>query len=171
MEGIMKIKIFFIVNALLLGALLNPVLAMEHTQKNGLFKMDIPETWHWMEYSREIIITYPDGKTMAIDIQLVPSQPLSPADIKKTIKESNDKMIQEGIEAHQGTLIDNKEISVDGVYAARLDFKTASPNSVNVTYISFFNKGYAFTITYGSEDDKMHAVMDDAVATLKFIKS
>ena len=130
--------------------------------------MDIPEEWHWVEYPQEIVITYPDGKTMAIDIQLVPSRNLSQADIKKTIKEANDKMIKEGIEAHHGTLIDNKEIKLDGVYATQLDFKTPPPNPIYVTYISFFNKGYAFTITYGSRDDKMRLVMDDAVATIKF---
>ena len=130
--------------------------------------MDIPEAWHWIEYPQEIVITYPDRKTVAIDIQLVPSRKLSQADIRKRLKETDDKMIKEGIEAHHGTLVDNREINIDGLFAKRLDFKTASPNPMNVTYISFFNKDYAFTITYGSEDGKMHSVMDDAVATLKF---
>jgi hypothetical protein len=163
-----RILIIFIINLLFLGVWLKPVFALEHTQKNGLFSMDIPEEWHWMEYPQEIIITYPDAKTMAMDIQLVPSRNLSPSDIKKAIKESDDKMIKEGIEAHHGVLIDDKEIKLDGVYAAQLDFKTALPNSIDVTYISFFNKGYAFTITYGSSDEKIHLGMDDAVATFKF---
>ena len=84
------------------------------------------------------------------------------------LKDSNDKMIKEGIQAHDGTLIDNKEITLDGVYAIRLDFKTAPPESIWVTYISFFNKGCAFTITYGSGDDKIRSVMDDDLATFKF---
>jgi hypothetical protein len=130
--------------------------------------MDIPEGWRWVEYPQEIIISYPDGKTVAIDIQLVPSRKLSLADIKKNIKESNEKMIKEGIEAHHGTLIHDKEIKFDGVYATQLDFKTSPPNPVHVTYISFFNKGYAFTITYGDRDDKMRLVMDDVAATFKF---
>ncbi len=163
-----KILIIFIINLLFLCAWLKPVFALEHTQKDGLFSMDVPEGWHWVEYPQEIIITYPDGKTMAIDIQLVPSRKLSEVNIKKTLKETDDKMIKEGIEAHQGILIDDKEIKLDGVYATRLDFKTSSPNPVYVTYIAFFNKGYAFTITYGSADDKMRSVMDDALATIKF---
>jgi len=163
-----RILIIFIVSFFLSAGRGHFAYAMEHSQRDGLFSMDIPEEWHWVEYPEEIVITYPDGKTVAIDIQLVLSRKLSQADIKKTLKEDNDKMIKEGVEAHQGTLIDDKEIKLDGVYATQLDFETAPPNRVNVTYISSFNKGHAFTITYGSEDEKMHLMMDDVVATFKF---
>ena len=166
----MKIKIsaVFLLSVIFLVIGNRTVLALEHSQKDGLFKMDIPKEWHWMEYAHEIIITYPDGKTMAMDIQLVPSRPLSEADIKKTLKEGVDRMVKDGIEAHQGTLIDNKEIDIDGVYATRLDFKTVPPNPVYVTCISVFNKGFALTVTYGSEDDKMHSMLDDTFATFRF---
>jgi len=163
-----KILIIISINLLFLGAGLNPVFALVHTQKNGLFSMDIPEDWKWFEYQQEIVITYPDGKTAAIDVQLVPSIKLSGADIKKTLKEGNDRMIKEGIEAHNGAFIGEKEISLDGVYATQLDFKTAPPSPVHVTYVAFLNKGYAFTITYGSGDDKLRSVMDDVIATFKF---
>ena len=163
-----KIPIMFIFAFLFLSVGPQPVFALEHLAKNGLFSLDVPQGWKWAEYPEEIVITYTDGKTVAVDIQLVPSANLSKSDIKKTIKEANDKMIKDGIEAHQATLIDNKEIKVDGVYATQIDFKTAPPNAINVTYISLFNKGYAFTITYGSGDDKMRLVLDDVVATFKF---
>jgi len=162
-----NILVILIINAFFLMGALKPALAIEHTQKNGLFSMDIPEGWHWFEYPEEIIITYSDAKTVAMDIQLVPSKNLSQAEIKKNIKDGNDKMIKEGIEAHRGTLIDNKELKLDGVYATQLNFKTSLPDSVYVTYISLFNKGYAITITYGSQDEKMRLVMDDALATVK----
>ena len=169
----MKIKLFiiFIVSILFFATGPKPVFALEHTQKSGLFKMDIPEEWRWNDFPQETVITFPDGKTMAIDIQMVPSRKLPQADIKKMLKESNDKMITEGVEAHNGTLIDNKEMKLDGVYATRLDFKTTPPNPIYVTYISFFNKGFAFTITYGSKNDKMRFLMDDVLTTLKFRKN
>jgi hypothetical protein len=163
-----KMSFIFMINLLFLGAWLNPAFALEHTQKNGLFSMNIPEEWHWVEASHEVVITYPDGQTVAIDIQIVPSRNLSQAQIKNTIQMADEKMIKDGIQAHNGSLIDNKEIRINGVYATQLDFKTSPPNPIHVTYISFFNKGYAFTITYGSEDEKMHSVMDDVIATLKF---
>lgn len=166
-----KFGVVFLINMMIMGILSLPANALEHSQQNGLFSMDIPASWHWFEYKREIIITYPDGKTMAIDIQLLPSRGLSQDQIKSTLKEANDKMIKDGIEAHNGTLIDNKEISVDGVYATRLDFRTSFPYPVTVTYVSFFNKGYAFTVTYGSADEGVRGVMDDALATFKFGKS
>jgi hypothetical protein len=166
----MKNKIFIIllINLLFSGAFLKTVFALEHVQKNGLFSMDVPEGWHWAEASEEVGITYPDGKTIAIDIQWAPSRDLSQADIKRTIKQANDKMIKDGIQAHQGALISDKEFKLNGLYATQLDFNTSPPTPIHVTYISFINKGYAFTVTYGSEDEKMHSVMDDVFATLKF---
>jgi len=163
----MKIKLLaiFIFGSLFWGT--GSVWALEHTQKDGLFSLNIPEGWKWFEYQEEIVITYPDGKTAAIDIELVPSRKLSQADIKQTLKEGNDKIIKEGIHAHNGILIDDKETRLDGVYATQLDFKTA-PSAVYVTYISFFNKGHVYTITYGSRDDKMRLLMDDVVMTFKF---
>ena len=68
------------------------------------------------------------GNDIAIDIQFLASRSMSQADMKKSIKEGNDKMIREGIEAHHGTLIDNKETTLDGAYATQLDFRTAPPN-------------------------------------------
>jgi len=141
--------------------------ALEHAQKDGLFSMDVPQGWQWIEYPQEIIVTYPDGKTMAMDIQMAPGRELSQAQIKQAIKDGDDKMIREGVLAHNGTLIDNKEMAIDGVYATRLDFKTSPPDPVLVTYVSLFNKGHAITITYGNSDEKMYAVMDDALSTLK----
>ena len=164
-----KILIIFVISLLFLASGRTLVFAMEHIQRNGLFSMNVPEEWHWMENPQEVVITYPDRKTMAIDIQLMPSRHLTTADITKTLKEADDKMIKEGVEAHHGTLIGDKEIKLDGVYATRLDFETVPPNPIHVTYICFFNKGHEFSITYGSEDDKMHSVMDDVVATFKFL--
>jgi VCBS repeat-containing protein len=163
-----KVQAILIISLLFLGAWFKPADAAQYVQKDGLFKMDIPGQWHWAESSQETIITFPDGKMVAVDIQWVPSRDLSQAQIKSAIKAADDRMIKEGVLAHHGTLLDNKEIKLDGVYATQLVFKTSPPNAILVTYISFFNKGNAFTVTYGSEDEKMHSMMDDVVETIKF---
>ena len=67
-----KILIIFIISLLFWTSGRTLVFAMEHTQRNGLFSMNVPEGWHWMENPQEVVITYPDRKTMAIDIQLMP---------------------------------------------------------------------------------------------------
>lgn len=166
----MKTKglIIFIISLLFLVGGLKPVFAVEHAQKDGLFSLDIPAEWHWVEYAQQVMITYPDAKTVALDIQFVPSDALAQADIKKILKEGNDKMINEGVKAHNGTVIHNKETTFGGVYATRLDFSTTPPNRTFVSYISFFNKNYAYTITYGSEDPKMFLMMQDVSETFKF---
>jgi len=163
-----RIPVVFIISLLLSAGGMGSAFAEVHAQRDGLFSMDVPSGWHWDEYPGEVIITFSDGKTIAIDIQMVPSSKTSLAQIKKTLKEDDDKMIKLGINAHHGTFLDEKEISLDGVYATQLDFKTAPPNVIHVTYVAFFNKGHAFTVTYGSGDGKIHSVMDDALATLKF---
>jgi len=163
----LRILIIFIIILLFHVGEVRPAFALEHARKDGLFSMDIPAAWHWFDYQEEAVITYPDAKTVAIDIQLVPSVKLSEAEIKKELKDGNEK-IKQGVEAHQGILLDEKEIMVGGVFATQVDFKTAKPNVLNVTYISFFAKGYVFTITYGSQDEGMRSMLDDAVATFKF---
>jgi len=165
---IIRLITIFFLNLLLGCFYLNPVFALEHSQRDGLLSMDIPKDWHWEEFSQEIVITYPDGQSAAIDIQWLPNHLISLDDIKKTLKEGNERMIKEGIEPHQGKLIENKEITIDGVYATELEFKSGPDNPVDVSYISFINKGNAFTITYGSRDENMRLLMDDAVSTIKF---
>jgi len=157
-----------IMAAILLLLMIKPVLALEHVQKDGLFSMDVPEAWHWNEFPGEVVIAYPDGKDAAMDIQMVPVQHLSPADIAQRLKENSDALIKQ-INAHGGTLIDQKMIKVDQVDASEVDFKTGQgADAVVVTYVSFFHQGEGFKITYGSNDVKTHAVLDDVIASIKF---
>jgi len=156
---------------LFLGGHLQPVFAKVHVQKNGLFSVDVPQGWHWFEYSRRVLITYPDGITVGIDIQFVPSRALSLEGIKKALKEGDEKMIKEGVLAHGGVLIADKETSLDGVYARQLDFDLTPKDPVHVTYISLFNKGRVFTITYGSGKQEDNLIMRKAVGTFKFNKT
>ncbi len=141
---------------------------MEHFQKRGLFMMDVPSGWHWNEYPDEIIIAYSDGKTMAMDIKMTPSDPMTPAQAKEFLKDGNAQMITQGIKAHRGTLLGQKDFNIDGVYATRLDFKPMPNSPLVATYIAFYTKNTVCTIDYGSEDEKIRAVMDDAVASLRF---
>ena len=150
---------------------LKPVLAKVYTQKAGLFSIDVPQGWHWFEYPQEVIITYQDGKTMGIDIQFSANRKLASADIQKIIKDSDEKMINEGIKAHGGILISDKETNLDGVYARELDFNPGPHSPINVTYIALFNKGYAFTITYGSAEQEYNLLMQQAVGTIKLNKT
>lgn len=141
--------------------------AKEQVEQKGLFTMDVPQGWTWAENHQEAIVAYPGTQTIAIDIQWSYNGNLSRQQMRGKLKESNDKMIQQGIEPHGGKVIDNKETSVDGVYATQLDFATSSPQSMTVSYIAFFHKGYAFSITYGARDENNLLVMDDMVASIK----
>lgn len=165
-----KIFIIFFVSLLFFGGWAKPVFAKVYVQKDGLFSINVPEGWHWFEYPQEIVLTYPDGKTMGIDIQFNPSSVLGLNEIKKNLKENDEKMIKQGIEAHGGALIRNIETSLDGVYARQLDFNPTPKNPLHVTYIALFNKGYAFTITYGSGKQEDSLMMQKAVETFKFNK-
>lgn len=163
----MKTNLLLIMLTLFL-LMTNQGFAAGHVQKDGLFSMNIPETWHWNEFPGEIIIAYPDGKTAAIDIQWTPVASLSSSDMNQRIKDNNDFLVKQ-IQAHGGTLTNQKLLKMDGIVASELDFNTGQgADTIAVSYVSFFNKGEGFKITYAARDVKTREVLDDVVASLKF---
>jgi len=142
--------------------------AIEHVQKDGLFSMDIPQAWHWDEFPGEVVIAFADGKTAAMDIQMTPIEHLSSVDIRQRLKDNDDFLVKQ-IQAHGGSLTSQQMIKIDGVDASDLNFKTSQGQDIiAVTYISFFNKGQGFRITYATKDVKTHEVLDDVMGSLKF---
>ena len=144
---------------------------MEYVQKDGLFSMDIPQGWHWVEYPEEIVVAYPDAKTVAIDIQFMPSTKMVPGDAQKILIDNKNKMIKDGINAHGGVLIADKETSLDGAYTRQLDFNPAPGSAVHAIYLALFSSGHVFTITYGSDKKDDILMMQRSVGTFKINKS
>lgn len=152
---------------LMLGGLSSSAMALEYTQKQGYFKMNLPDGWKWVEFPNEVLVNYPDGKTVGIDIQFAPDVVKSPAEMKKTLEDSVGKM-KTGVEAHNGKILNDKEMNLDGEYARRLDFVTSSPHAVYVSYIAFFHAGDVYTIIFGNPNPNDFNTLDAVAASFKF---
>ena len=139
-----------------------------HSQKNGLFKVDIPDGWSWAELSGKVRIGNPKGNA-GISIQFKPVLVESDEKRKERLKTGNQMMIKSMVEPNKGTVLSERERRINGVYARQLDFLTTLEGKTGqMTYISFFNKDYAFTITFASPNDEEILKMEEIVETFQF---
>lgn len=141
----------------------------KHIQKDGLFSISIPKGWHWKEKPGDIMITNPEEKA-GIAIEFAQTSVVSEEQAKEVLKKGNEAMIKTGIEPVKGSVLGEKEIRLDGMYSRQLDFcPTLETPKEHITYISCLNKGYVFTITFGSDKEEERLLMEKAVETFKFL--
>jgi hypothetical protein len=70
-----------------------------------------------------------------------------------------------------GIILDEKETEINGIYARRLDFSTSTlvpGHAIEGTYISLFQEGNVFTISFGSQIQEVKAVLERVVQSLQF---
>ena len=138
-----------------------------YVQKDGLFSISVPNAWHWKEKAGDIGITNAEEKN-GIAIIFNPYAEVSEEQAKEILKKGNEVMVEIGIKPKKGIVFDEKETRIDGVYARQLDFSPFPEKPWHMTYISFLNKGYAFTITFGSDVEEERLIMEKIVKTFKF---
>jgi hypothetical protein len=118
--------------------------AETYSQKDGLFKIDVPGGWGWVEEPGQVMITNQKGDS-SILIDFRPS-PIGPEE--KMNKEAAVAAMQAvkmfKIKPFGGTVISEEDTEIDGVYAYQLDYVLSNKY---ITLISFMNKGYRFGIT------------------------
>ena len=142
--------------------------AEPYSQKEGLFKISVPDGWRWSEQSGKVKIVNPQGNN-GISIQFTPKGQPSGEEAKALLKQSNQAMIESFVKPSNGTVVKEEEKQLGGVYARQLDFLLPVKNEVGrMTYISLYNKGYAFTITFGGSNEKENSEMAKIVETVQF---
>jgi hypothetical protein len=153
--------------------LLSPFCFAEtRSQQDGLFRIDVPECWHWFERPGYVMITNPE-RNNSISIQFIPMHIESDEKAKEILKEGNQAMTANTIRPFlKGNVISDIETDIDGVYARKLDYLFPSADemefgseTVHGTYLSLFHKDYTFAITFGAlqrskERSKMEKILD-----------
>jgi len=145
-------------------------LPKEYSQKDGLFKLNIPDDWQGKEMPGTVIIVPPwGGGGIVIKFQSV-SASLTQDQIKTGLASSLEDVVKNKIETSGGSVIENKEITIDNVYGRSL-FYNVSFNDERMYFIRilFVNKGYSFSIDYGgpSKEDAENVVR--FIETFKFL--
>lgn len=143
-------------------------LAETYTQTNGLFKIDVPEGWHWLEEPGDIWVKNPEENN-GISIQFAPMAVVS----KNVALETSIQGIKLMVKTlPNGTVLAKTDTSIDGIYAKQLDYLFSFKGEEELqhgTYICFFTKGYAFTISFGAKQDSEERLeMEKIVETFQF---
>ncbi len=157
------IMLIFVMPTLLLAS-------EQYLQKDGLFKINMPDNWRGQELPGKVLIFPPPPNGAGIVIQFKEISGKETLDeIRKEIISSLESIVEYKIKPIGGSVIENKEIIIDNVYARRLYYRISLKNEpMYFIRVAFVNKGYTFTIDYGSlskEDvDKVISLVD----TFKF---
>ena len=155
-----RIVIFFCV--ILLMA--NLGFAKIHQQKDTLFEVDVPSGWNWSESSDGQITIASQDADCGISIQfspLISAAPLTDEEKKYTVKLTAKTVFQALSPTRDASVIDEKEIDIDGVYAYQTDFRyTKNNESRRAFVIVFIDKGYTFQIMCVALGEKSEKVRD-----------
>jgi len=147
----------------------NVVFAETYVQKDGLFTIDIPEKWTVAEKKDEVSIVtiYNPEKNNGVSIQFAPEN-VRPEDVENRLNNACNIMLN-NIKQRDGFVLDIETLQIGNAPARRINFAIHTSSGVNnASQLLILYKGYKFTITYGSRDDKEMTLMFDAVKTFKF---
>jgi hypothetical protein len=143
--------------------------AETYYQKDKLFKIDVPDGWHWVERPGEVSIMNPIGIN-GVRIKFSPSDVISDKEARKAIKKGKESLKQQMVEQFSVTITNEKETQINDVYAYRLDYLLPSKGEVaEATMINFFNKGYFFGINFGSQIKSERLIMERIIETFQFL--
>lgn len=165
----MKQKLIKIASTCFFVFMIAVCFAETYSQKGGLFKIDVPNGWSWIEPPGEgrIRIENPE-RTNGISIQFKPTSILPEEKVKELLKTNIQIMIKDMVEPKNGTVLGEKERRIGGANARQLDFLLSLRGEIgHVVYIAIINKDYAFTITFGGpKEEKLE--MEKIVESIQF---
>lgn len=137
-------------------------------QKDGLFKMSVFSGWGWTETPGMVSINNPKGDN-GIFILFKPMPTPPDEKVKEVLKGTIQTMVNSMVKPANGKVLNDKGIQIDGVYAHRLDFLlTIEGETGTITAITFLNRGYAFTITFGGAIEEERLEMEKMIETFQF---
>lgn len=141
----------------------------QYSQKDGLFSVNVPEGWQWSESIPEYVyIIPPDGVGGIMIYSKKDTKTETPEEIKSKLRSINETIIETKLKPEGGTIIEDKETTIDNVYARRLSYTI--PLKEQLFYfvrITFVYKDYVYAVHFGNPKQEELAKMESIVNTLK----
>ncbi len=142
----------------------------EYQQKDGLFKISLPDGWRGQEMPGKVLVLPPPPNGGGIVIQFkVASGVETLEEVKARIGSGLESIAEYKVKSSGGSVIENKEIEIDNVYARYLYYKISlKEESMYFFRVVFVNKGYTFSFDYGNSSKEDVDKMLNVVKALKF---
>jgi hypothetical protein len=140
-----------------------------HSQRDGLFKVTLPEGWQWSEQEGKIRIINPkNGNGIVMGLRRVPHFPAE--ETKDRLIEANRKFIEDCVKpTMQGTDINEEERYLGKVYARQVTWKVViNQQPAQAHYIACFHRGYGVAITFTARGQKQIEEMRRIVESIQF---
>lgn len=160
---ILVLMLFFAATSVLFAS-------QEYLQKDGLFKISIPDGWTGQEMSGQVVIVPPPLNGGGIVIKFKTAQAPDSFDaIKARISSSLETIAEFKVKPNGGSVIENSEIAIDNVYARCLYYTVSMKGELMYFFrILFENNGYAFSIDYGNHSKEEVDKILELVKTFRF---
>ncbi len=142
----------------------------EYRQKDGLFKISLPDGWRGQEMPGKVLVLPPPPNGGGIVIQFKAVSGVETLDeIKARITSGLESIAEYKVKSTGGSVVENKEITIDNVYARYLYYKISlKEESMYFFRVVFVNKGYTFGFDYGNSSKEDVDKILSVVEALKF---
>jgi hypothetical protein len=139
-----------------------------HSQKDGLFWLDVPQGWEWQEGSDQVVIKkINDRESIIIKFYLYVKTVVA-EDTETMLQGARNTVIQE-MASQGGKSVMKINRHIAGVPAWHLGFLVPSAEGLlQTTCIVFFNKDYFFNISCDSDREYKRLKMEAIIDTFSF---
>lgn len=138
-----------------------------HSQKKGLFSVDVPEGWEWREDAISVVLIHPnanDGLVINFDYKGLHIS------LQQQVAVWAAKLLMPLIVGpmFNGKIVSEEDIEISGVPARQFNITTSHEgNTVSSKAALFFHKGYVFMIMHAVSSDESRDEMDNIMKSFK----
>lgn len=141
-----------------------------YVSRKGLFKIDVPEGWQWIDNSDTVIIlSMQQEGTIIMKMQPQPEGLESKEQMDKFLDKGMESMIEKARE-QKGIIAGQKSRTLDGVNAEQVNFLlNEEEGKLHATFIAALVKGYFLTIYMEGPQEPERAKMEKIIEGIKFL--
>ena len=145
-----------------------PACAEWRGQADGLFWLDVPDTWIWTEEKGGVTVSELDGSDkIAIRFEKIQGAEGSGRDLVTQARDDRRRKVAE----RNGKSVTKVERRIDGVFALQTGFLISTSEGMRqATSVVFFNKGCLFDIYFEAPHEIFRLEMEKIIDTWRFEK-